>query len=228
MARILLIETSASVCSVGLGVDGKLVALREEHVPNRHAELLSVFCEEIMGETNSRPSDLNAVAISGGPGSYTGLRIGTSTAKGYCFALNIPLISIPTLESMARGMRNVASSKDLFCPMMDARRMEIYSATYTHDLQLVKDVIPVILDETSFEIELSQGVVWFSGDGMEKSREILSKHPNARFTDQGNQSAKHLVEAAEMKFRRQEFEDLAYYVPFYLKTFNPGPKRSNL
>jgi len=226
MALILLIETSASVCSAALSLDGKVIGIREEHEGNRHAELLSVFCDELLREAKFTTTDLAAVAVSGGPGSYTGLRIGTSTAKGYCFALNIPLISIPTLEGMARGMREDAQPEDLLCPMIDARRMEVYSAVYSTGFELNEPVTAVVLDEESFMKHLSKNVVWFSGDGMPKAKELLSKHPNARFTEKGMQSAKHLAGAAEERFVHGKFEDLAYFVPFYLKNFQPGPKRS--
>ncbi len=226
MALLLLIETSASVCSAGLSLDGKIIAIREENVPNRHAELLSVFCEELLKETGYATKDLMAVAVGGGPGSYTGLRIGTSTAKGYCFALNIPLISVSTLQAIAHGMRSEASEGDLLCPMIDARRMEVYSSIFTTELLTVESIQPVVLDENSYTTVLKDKIVWFSGDGMEKARELLSNHSNARFTSTGIHSVKNMAELAETKFQQQEFENLAYYVPFYLKTFHPGPQRS--
>lgn len=226
MALVLLIETSASVCSAGLSLDGKIIAIREENIPNRHAELLSVFCEELLKETDYATKDLMAVAVGGGPGSYTGLRIGTSTAKGYCFALNIPLISVSTLQAIAHGMRSEASEGDLLCPMIDARRMEVYSSIFTTELLTLESTQPVVLDENSYATVLKDKIVWFSGDGMEKARELLSKHKNARFTSTGIHSVKNMAELAETKFQQQEFENLAYYVPFYLKTFHPGPQRS--
>lgn len=226
MALILLLESSASVCSVALSSGGKVIAIREEQTPNKHAEKLSVFCDEVMKEVGVTPEQLNAVAVSGGPGSYTGLRIGTSTAKGYCFALNIPLIAISTLEAMARGMKAESQHGDLLCPMIDARRMEVYAAVFTHSLEHIAPTSPVILDETTFTNFLDEKIVWFSGDGMPKAKDILSQNKNARFTTSGLQSARNLAEAAEERFLRHQFEDMAYYVPFYLKTFKPGPKRS--
>lgn len=226
MALILLIETSASVCSTGLSLDGKIIAIREETVPNRHAELLSVFCAELLAETGYTPASLNAVAVSGGPGSYTGLRIGTSTAKGYCFALNIPLISISTLEAMAIGMRSEANENELLCPMIDARRMEVYSTIFSTSLETISPVAPVVVDETSYADILRSNIVWFSGDGMEKLREVLSTHPNSRFTPSGKHSVSNMAAAAEARFALGQFENLAYYVPYYLKNFQPGPKRS--
>lgn len=226
MALILLLESSASVCSVALCADGKVVAIREEHEANKHAEKLSVFCDEVLREAGKSTSDLDAVAVSGGPGSYTGLRIGTSTAKGYCYALNIPLIAIPTLEAMARGMQADANTGDFVCPMIDARRMEVYTAVFTQSLEHVAPTSPVILDEKTFRNFLEEKIVWFSGDGMAKAKALLSQHHNVRFTEKGMQSARNLASAAEARFHNQQFEDLAYYVPFYLKTFQPGPKRS--
>lgn len=228
MALVLLIESSSQVCSVALGKEGRVIAIREDHSGNKHAELLSVFCDEVMKEGSISPSQLDAVAVSGGPGSYTGLRIGTSTAKGYCFALNIPLIAIPTLEAMAHGMKAGASNEDWLCPMIDARRMEVYTAMYTKEIRQVETTSAVVLDENSFRDRLAEKTTWFSGDGMPKTKELLSKNKNARFTTTGMQSARNMAEAAERKFKRQEFEDLAYYVPFYLKNFQPGPKRSAL
>lgn len=200
--------------------------MRENSEGNQHAELLSVFCDEVMKKEHIVPSDLDAVCVSGGPGSYTGLRIGASTAKGYCYALNIPLIVVPTLEAMAFGMKQDAGAGDLLAPMIDARRMEVYTAIYDAQLNNVAPVLPHVLDENSYLQFLNSKIVWFSGDGMPKAKELLAKHPNARFSDLGMQSAKNHAQLAEQKFNSQQFEDVAYYVPFYLKTFQPGPKRS--
>ena len=199
MALILLIETSASVCSVGLALNGVLICIREETIPNKHAEMLSVFCDELLQETGYSTTDIEAVAVSGGPGSYTGLRIGTSTAKGCCFALNIPLISISTLESMARGMRDAAAETDLLCPMIDARRMEVYSSVFTKRLETVEAIAPVVVDEHSYTDLLEKHIVWFSGDGMDKLRSVLAQHSNARFTDSGKHSVRSMAESAEEK-----------------------------
>jgi tRNA threonylcarbamoyladenosine biosynthesis protein TsaB len=228
VALLLLLESSAAVCSVALSRDGKIIASRENSEGNKHAELLSVFCDEVMKEANIVPADLHAVCVSGGPGSYTGLRIGTSTAKGYCYALNIPLIAIPTLEAMAWGMKEQASKDDLLVPMIDARRLEVYTAVFDAEMNNVAPVVPHVLEETSFHNFLDHKTVWFSGDGMPKAKELLSLHVNARFTESGMHSAKHLAESAEIRYRNGQFEDLAYYVPFYLKNFQPGPKRSAL
>ncbi len=226
MATLLLIESSTTICSVALSRDGQLIALREINEANRHAEMLTVFCDEVMQETNLTFKELNAVAVSKGPGSYTGLRIGVSAAKGICYALNKPLIAVGTLEAMADGMRSEAQAGDLLCPMLDARRMEVYCAIYDHDGNEITPVAPHILDENSFSVLLAEKQIVFSGDGMPKAKEMLSKFSNAIFTDAGNCSAKHLMLRAEKKFLSNDFEDLAYFEPFYLKTFQPGPKRS--
>lgn len=228
MALILLLESSGPVCSAALSLNGQVIAIRENSEGNKHAELLSVFCDELLHQEKLSPEQLHAVAVSGGPGSYTGLRIGASTAKGYCFGLNIPLIAIPTLEAMAAGMIADAKPDDLLCPMIDARRMEVYTAMFDAQLNNIAPVVPHVLDETSFLPFLEQKIVWFSGDGMPKARTLLSKHPHARFTESGMQSAGNMARAAEKRFNDRQFEDLAYYVPFYLKNFQPGPKRSSV
>jgi tRNA threonylcarbamoyladenosine biosynthesis protein TsaB len=227
LALLLLLESSASVCSVALSRDGNVVAIRENHEGNKHAELLSVFCDDVMKNAHVTPADLDAVCVSGGPGSYTGLRIGASTAKGYCYALNIPLIAIPTTEAMAYGMKQEASPSDLIVPMIDARRMEVYTAVFDAELNNVAPVSPHVLEENSYRQFLDQKIVWFGGDGMSKAKELLSKHPNARFSETGIQCANHLAVLGEQKFKNRQFEDVAYYVPFYLKNFQPGPKRSS-
>ncbi len=226
MALILLLESSASVCSVALSRDGHVIAVRENSEGNKHAELLSVFCDEVMKQARISPTDLDAVCVSGGPGSYTGLRIGTSTAKGYCYALNIPLIAVPTLEALAFGMKEEATAGDLLAPMIDARRMEVYTAVFDVELNNIAPVLPHVLEENSYKAFLDQKIVWFGGDGMAKAQEILSQHPNARFSTGCTQSSAHFAVLAEKKFTAKQFEDVAYYVPFYLKNFQPGPKRS--
>jgi tRNA threonylcarbamoyladenosine biosynthesis protein TsaB len=224
---ILHLETSTRVCSVAISHNGKTLSLVELDEPNKHAEVLTLFCEQTMREAGIGARDLQAVSVSGGPGSYTGLRIGVSAAKGFCYALNIPMIAVDTLQAMAAGMTStINDSNALFCPMIDARRMEVYCAFYDARLQTVQEVSPVVMDADSFSEILKNKVVWFSGDGMPKCKELLSHHANARFTDAGIPSAQHLVGLAEEKFSQNRVVDLAYYEPFYLKTFQPGPKRS--
>ncbi|MDQ3111013.1 MAG: tRNA (adenosine(37)-N6)-threonylcarbamoyltransferase complex dimerization subunit type 1 TsaB [Bacteroidota bacterium] len=224
--NLLLIESSTSVCSVALSRDGKVVAIREVNEPNKHAELLTVFCDEVVKEGNISFKELDAVAVSKGPGSYTGLRIGVSAAKGICYALNKPLIAIGTLDAMAEGMKTDVKPGELLCPMLDARRMEVYCAIYDHEGNVIEPVEPHVLNEDSFSVLLAEKCIIFSGDGMPKAKEMLSRFPNAVFTNAGNCSAKHLLVGAEKKFLAKDFEDVAYFEPFYLKTFHPGPKRS--
>lgn len=223
---LLLIESSTSVCSVALSSGGKIISVREINEPNRHAEKLTVFCDEVMKEAGLAFSQLDGVAVSKGPGSYTGLRIGVSAAKGICYAVNKPLIAVGTLEAMAAGMLSEAKPGDLLCPMIDARRMEVYCALYDHEGNEVKPVAPLVLDENSFAEILRKKRILFSGDGIPKSKELLSHFPNAVFTEAGMCSAKHLALPAEKRLAEKVFEDLAYFEPFYLKTFHPGPQRS--
>lgn len=226
MGLLLLIETSAAVCSVALSRDGNILSYREELEPNRHAELLSVFCDEVLLEANVSVQQLDAIAVSGGPGSYTGLRIGTSTAKGYCFALGIPLIAVPTLEAMASGMISSAQEDEILCPMIDARRMEVYTSLYSTDLTELLETEAIVLDESDFISSLADKKVIFSGDGMLKAKHLLETISGASFSEKGIQSAKNLALPAEKRFAKKDFADTAYYVPFYLKTFHPGPQRS--
>jgi tRNA threonylcarbamoyladenosine biosynthesis protein TsaB len=229
---LLLIESSTNVCSVALSRDGKIIAWREMNEAGKHAEKLTVFCAEVMKEANANFNDLDAIAVSKGPGSYNGLRIGVSAAKGICYALEKPLIAIGTLEAMMYGMLPQAQPGDLICPMIDARRMEVYCAVYDHSGNEIKTVAPVVLDENSFSENTVAGLnpqatrIIFSGDGMPKAKALLEKNPKAIFTDAGNCSAKNLMLPAEKKFLAKDFEDVAYFEPFYLKTFHPGPQRS--
>lgn len=226
MATILNIETATGVCSVALAVDGKVISIRESHTRNSHAERITLFCEEVISESGLLFQDLDAVAVSMGPGSYTGLRIGVSTAKGYCFALDKPLIAIPTLQSMAAGMmKKVNDSNQLFCPMIDARRMEVYAAIFDRALNEVRPTAAVIIDEDSFSNELQNEEVYFAGDGAEKCNVILSHQEHAYFLDDFHTSSAHMALLSESKFNLQQFEDVAYFEPFYLKDFIAGTPR---
>jgi len=227
LATILNIETSTQVCSVSLGVDGKVVAIKESNTKNSHAEQITLFCEAVVKEVGIGFRDLDAVAVSKGPGSYTGLRIGVSTAKGYCFALDKPLISIGTLKAMAAGMiENEKNSKDfLFCPMIDARRMEVYAAFFDVELNELKKTEAVIVDENSFSDFLSENKIIFAGDGAPKCKEVLSHQKNAIIKNGFNPSAAFMAKLSEQKFSQQDFEDVAYFEPFYLKDFVAGIPR---
>jgi len=182
-------------------------------------------------------SALDAVAVSMGPGSYTGLRIGVSTAKGICYAIDKPLIAISTLQSMAAGAKTEMESRlsgtpsqpILLCPMIDARRMEVYNGLYDTDLRPAREIRAEIITESSFAAELEQHQVWFFGDGAGKCKTVLGKHPNARFIDDFHLSASYMVSLAEEKFHRKEFENVVYFEPYYLKDFIPGiPKVKGL
>lgn len=222
MAVILSIETATKSCSIALAKDGQLVALKEEVSEKySHSEQLTVFIQDLLQDNNFSFSDLDAVSISSGPGSYTGLRIGLSTAKGLCYSLNLPLIDISTLEAMSQLMLEKHSDK-LLCPMIDARRMEVYCALFGTDHKT--EVEAKVIDTSSFAKELEQGQVLFFGDGADKCREVLS-HANAHFELNVYPSALGMIALAEYKFQQQQFEDVAYFVPFYLKEFVAGVKK---
>jgi tRNA threonylcarbamoyladenosine biosynthesis protein TsaB len=222
MALILLIETATEVCSVGLAMDGQIIALKETAQGNSHSANLAVFIDEVLKQASITPKELNAVAVSKGPGSYTGLRIGVSSAKGLCYGLNIPLISVNTLKSMASGV--VESDKKikadaLLCPMIDARRMEVYSAFYDIKLNNIRGVQADIIEENTYQAYLSVHNVYFFGNGSDKCKEMLNNHANAHFIANIALSAANMVVIAEDKFMKKEFEDSAYFEPFYLKDF---------
>lgn len=227
MAKILNIESSTQVCSVALAVDGQVVAVEESHTKNAHSRNITVFSEKVIKEAGISFHELDAIAVSMGPGSYTGLRIGVSTAKGFCYALDKPLIAIGTLKTMAAGMvANTESAKNyLFCPMIDARRMEVYAAVFNDELDELKATEAVIVDEHSFSDLLSSGKILFAGDGASKCREILSHQKNAVFKNGFSSSAIFMAKLSEQKFLSQEFEDVAYFEPFYLKDFVAGIPR---
>ncbi len=220
MGLILCIETATTNCSVALGQNGKLVALKEDNSSNySHAERLHIFIEEILKENDFSAKDLDAIAISKGPGSYTGLRIGVSAAKGLCFSLEIPLISVPTLTSLAMQVKEEGNG--LIIPMLDARRMEVYTAGFTATYDAVFETRAQILDPSAFQEELERGKVSFIGNGVEKFKEICS-HGNAVFIEGKLPSAKEMIFLANEKFQREGFEDVAYFEPFYLKDFMIG------
>lgn len=213
MSRILLIETATTVCSVAMASDGKVVALRESVAPNAHSTQLPLFVKELLAYGCP-----DAVCVSAGPGSYTGLRIGVSTAKGLCYALDVPLLSVPTLLSMASlYRRRHPDYKGYVCPMIDARRMECYTmmVEYGVERDTQADVIvPGIYDEW-----LDKGTVVFIGDGAAKTRTVLGVHPNALFDADFRPSAEGMLPLAEAKLSHGGTEDVAYFEPFYLKDF---------
>jgi tRNA threonylcarbamoyladenosine biosynthesis protein TsaB len=229
MALILCIETATEVCSVALFRDGQPAGIRESSARNVHSAMLTTFIDELFRDSGLMMNELDAVAVSMGPGSYTGLRIGVATAKGLCYAVDKPLISVSTLQAMARGLNdNLQVTSDggaLVCPMIDARRMEVYSALYDMKEIEVREVRAEIIDENSFAEFLAMQPVLFGGDGADKCKSMLGDHPNARFVDGFRSSARFMAALAEKKFSAGQFENLAYFEPFYLKDFVAGKPR---
>ena len=219
---ILNIETSTKACSVALHKNGELIVSREDVTTNfSHSEKLLKFISKLFSDAKLSLSDLDAIAVSMGPGSYTGLRIGVSTAKGLCYGLDIPLISISTLKAMSFGMA-LEIKADLYCPMIDARRMEVYSAFFDINNTEVRKIQADIINENSYKKELEKKVVFF-GDGSEKLIEKI-KDKNAIFVSDIHPSAKNMGLLSYQKFTKSLFEDLAYFEPFYLKDFVAGRK----
>ena len=215
MAYLLNIETATKNCSVSLAKDGKTVALKELNDGGySHAEKLHEFIKVVLAEANIELTDLNAIAVSKGPGSYTGLRIGVSAAKGLCFALNIPLISINTLQSLSQS---VSITNGYIIPLLDARRMEVYSAVFK-DNNSVRNVEAEIIDATSFNDYLDKNTVYFLGDGAEKCKNLIT-HKNAIFIDGKFPSANEMALLSFEKYKKNDIEDVAYFEPFYLKDF---------
>ena len=220
MPCILNIETSTHVCSVAVTYDGSVAFHLENYEGPSHATLLGKYVSEALAFIRSNEMKLDAVAVSCGPGSYTGLRIGVSEAKGLCFGADLPLIAIPTLEIMACKLlfSETIPENALFCPMIDARRMEVYAAIYDRALKPLKPVTADIIDKTSYLPWLEKQPVIFFGNGSGKCKTVLS-HPNARFIDWVDPLARDMLALSERAFRQKEFQDTAYFEPFYLKEF---------
>lgn len=218
MALILNIETATSVCSVALAKEGKILGIKENTAGLNHSLLLGTFIQELLQENAVEAQDLDAVAISMGPGSYTGLRIGVSMAKGLCFGACKPLIAINTLQALARSVSEQLKEEAWYCPMIDARRMEVYAAFFDSENRTKVETKAEIIDENSFSDILADHKVYFFGDGSEKIKNILIS-PQACYLENEAASAAHLVEIAEQKFAAQQFESVAYFEPFYLKDF---------
>jgi len=212
MSTILSIETSTTVCSAALHDDGRLIASEIIHVPNSTASQLAVMIDKII------PASLDAVAVSSGPGSYTGLRIGVATAKGICFGLDVPLIAIGSLQLMAAHVAESSSGKSLLCPMIDARRMEVYTTLLDHDLRVIEPVQARIIDESTYSSILEDHQVFFFGNGSDKCKSVIT-HPNAKFIGNIFPSAEWLGRLAFDSFVKNKFEDVAEFEPFYLKDF---------
>ena len=219
---ILHIETATDVCSVALSRGAEIIGLKEEAGGNNHAKNLLPFVDEVLKQRGCKIAELNGVAVSIGPGSYTGLRIGVSTAKGIAYTAGIPVMAVSTLESIAQGANALWSrtSTDTvqIVPMIDARRMEVFTSRFSYDMQPLEEVSAKIIDENTFAELLSEQKVLFCGNGMPKCRELLSAFPNACFID-APVSAKNMLPIALHKWQNNEFEDVAYFEPFYLKEY---------
>ena len=228
MGLIINIETATQVCSVALARNGKLLALREQNEKNIHAEVLTNFIQEVLTESALELKDLDAFAVSMGPGSYTGLRIGVSTAKGLCYGLDIPLIAVSSLQAMAKFAANELESEitdnTLFVPMIDARRMEVYTAFYKPNMEEVSKIAPHIFSEESF-LNKDDHKLILTGDGSLKSQELFADRKNIFIFPEVLSSARGMISLSEQKFEEKKFEDIAYFEPFYLKEFIAGIPR---
>ena len=227
---ILLLETATAVCSVALARDGEVLAELHSDQPNAHSSRLPLFVKQLFEQCHITSKQLDAVCVSSGPGSYTGLRIGVSSAKGFCYALSIPLLSVPTLQGMAA--QYYAQHPDyhgMVCPMIDARRMECYTTIFEMEnhpnaaanfqLSTLKPTSADIIESGIYDDYLNRGEVTFIGDGAEKTREILGIHPNARYAPDFRISAIGMLPIAMQRLQAGQVEDVAYFEPFYLKDF---------
>lgn len=223
---ILCLETATPVCSVALNESCCTIALRETEGQNAHSEKITNFIREVMEVGRIDYTQLDAVAVSKGPGSYTGLRIGVSTAKGICYAADLPLMAIDTLEAMAYGMKMKLGSQlgenDLLIPMIDARRMEVYAAIFDTNLNKINDTAALIIDEQSFEDLRKDHHLWLFGDGAPKLNKVFENQPNISVVDGFKPSAAFMLPLAEKALKEQDFVDVAYFEPFYLKDFIAG------
>ena len=230
MANILNIETSTTTCSVALSSDGQVVDHHENYDGLSHATLLSKFIDDALSTANRKEIKLDAIAVSIGPGSYTGLRIGLSQAKGLAFGLDLPLIGVNTLQLLAvtAMFRDFFDDDVLFVPMIDARRMEVYTAVYNNALEAILQPQPLILDENSFSDLLDKNTLVLMGNGSDKAKGVIH-HNNARFIDSITPEAVNMIALAEKLYREQRFIDVAYSTPLYLKDFQATtPKKKVL
>jgi len=219
MGLILSIETATKVCSVALHEDNNLLGSQELYLDRSHSEYLAVMIRDLLRHTGKETDELSAVAVSKGPGSYTGLRIGVSTAKGLCFGLDIPLISVNSLLAMAYEVNQYNLMGYDLCPMLDARRMEVYCLIVDNQLSLKQDTHSRIIEDASFSDEIEENSILFFGNGMPKSREILKEKDNAFFIDNVNPKASNIGFLAIEKFKNKDFENTVTFEPFYLKDF---------
>lgn len=228
------IDTATPRCSVALSRGEQLLGVRETSEKNAHSRVVTIFAEELLKSAGIFPSSLDAISVSMGPGSYTGLRIGVSAAKGFCYALDKPLIAISTLRAMAVGMKQFFDADNeagniLYCPMIDARRMEVYSTLFDHKGYQIREIRAEIIDRNSFKDLMDENILVFAGDGAAKCKTVFENSSHARFIDDFKPSAQYMIPLAMKKFRENSFEDVAYFEPFYLKDFIAGvPKVKGL
>jgi len=218
MARLLSLETSTQVCSVAIHENGELIAFRELHEPRSAAAQLAVMIDGVMKESGTQNALLSGVVVASGPGSYTGLRIGVATAKGICFALNLPLMAVNTLDLLILQGKKLSGDSSLLCPMLDARRMEVYCKMVDSDLNEIEATQAKIIDTTSFHQYLEKTSVCFIGEGATKCKQVIT-HANAIFFDEIIPSANWLGKLGYEKWLQQDFEDVATFEPYYLKDF---------
>ena len=230
MPTLLHIETGTNVCSVALSRDGMCEFSRRNDDGGLHGTLLGQYVEAALSYADEHGYSLDGVCVSKGPGSYTGLRIGVSMAKGVCYGRGIPLLSVSTLEVMCVPLllyRDDLDMSALLCPMIDARRMEVYSVLYNTSLQEVRPIQADVVTADTYLPWLERGPVWFFGNGAEKCKTVIT-HPNAHFIDDIVPEAKHMFPLAERRFLAQQWEDVAYFTPFYLKDFVAKPAKDLL
>ena len=219
MTTILCIETSGHTCSVSLGSDGVCIFHRSDNAGQAHSRLLHPFIQDALNHAREQDLSINAVAVSAGPGSYTGLRIGVSAAKGIAYALDIPLLAVETLDLLAStALQHVNNCDALLCPMIDARRMEVYTALYNQQLQTIQPISASIIDHHSFEDTLASTPVCFFGSGAAKCKDVLSS-PNALFLETIDTDARYMCGLAQNLYEKNHSVDVAYFAPHYLKDF---------
>lgn len=223
MPLILSLETATANCSVALASDGKILASRSINVGFSHAEKINIFIQEVLVEAGLALSDLQAIAVSSGPGSYTGLRIGVSSAKGLCYALDIPLIAVSTLDAMAQGIN--ADKDELIVPMIDARRMEAYCAIYDSSKKRLSVPEAIIIDQKFYAQFRTSNNLLLAGDGADKCKTLFQTTTSIKIQEAFMPQAEFVAILAEQKFANAEFENVSLFEPFYLKEFVPGPKK---
>ena len=219
MAYLLHIESTSTVCSVAISENETLIAMKEINNGFSHAENLHLFIQDALQQSHLNINQLNAISISSGPGSYTGLRRGFATAKGLAYALNIPLIKVDTLKSLSKSVLDSIKKDAYYCPLIDARRMEVYYALHTNDLTEIQKPNNLVITQESINIFVLDKAIYFFGDGLEKSKLVLNTLSEFYFIENIMPSAKYLIPLAYQKFNENDFEDLAYAEPFYLKDF---------